>query len=186
MNRNRALQLLAAGVAVACLGLVFLWLNRGPAPEATDTGGGETVTNLTGQAPLYFPAISGMLEVEMRATPGDLAPKSRKQWLAEQLVVGPTLEGLRPALPAETRVTSVFAAPDGTVFVDFAIPESVGMSSTEETLTLYSIVNTMLINDEEARRVVILINGRQRETLAWHLDTASPLAAKPELIREAG
>lgn len=188
MNRRRALLLVAALAAVALASLGVLWLTTGSSPEVgSDSGGPLPAVVATGsQAALYFPAASGMLETEMRATPLDLDPAARPQWLAEQLVAGPESGGLRPALPTDTQVASVFAAPDGTVFVDFKISESVGMGSTEELLALYSIVNTVLLDDEAARRVVVLINGRQRETLAGHLDTSVPLSARPDLIREAG
>jgi hypothetical protein len=187
MNRRRAPLLTAALTTVALAGLGAFSACTGPAPEsALEPGGEETGSAAGPQATLYFPAASGMLEVEMRPTPSDLPSPDKKLWLAEQLVAGPTSEGLRSALPAETRVASVFAAPDGTVFVDFIIPETVGMGSTQELLTVFSVVNTLLLDDDAAQRVVLLINGRQRETLAGHLDTSIPLAERPDLVREAG
>ena len=137
---------------------------------------------------LYFPAASGMLELEMRTAAADLDPSARKRWLAEQLVAGPESKDLRPALPAGSQVASVFATPDGTIFIDFTVPESAGkgMGSAEELLALYSIVNTMLLGNEGARSTVLLINGRQRETFAGHFDTSRPLYPRPDLIREPG
>ncbi len=179
---------MAALVAVGIAGLGIVWLRTQPSPAAaTDTGDTEPVQSSAGsQAAVYFPATSGMLEPELRTMPAELQPTARRRWLAEQLVEGPTTEGLRPALPDGTQVASVFTAPDGTIYVDFKISETVGMGSTEEMLALYSIVNTLLLDDEAARWAVILINGRQRDTIAGHVDTASPLAARPDLIREAG
>ncbi len=49
---------------------------------------------------------------------------------------------------------------------------------------LYSLVNTVLLNTPEANRLVVLWNGRQPETFAGHIDTARPLAARPNLIAE--
>ncbi|MFQ5525745.1 MAG: GerMN domain-containing protein [Thermoanaerobaculia bacterium] len=144
--------------------------------------------NLDGPiASIYFPATSGLLEPELRPAPAGLDRAERTFWLAEQVVAGPQTSGLRPALPAGTEVASVFAAPSGTVFVDFTLSgETAGMGSRDELLALYSVINTILGDDENAERVVILINGRQRETLAGHVDTSQPLAARPDLIREAG
>lgn len=188
MNRRRALLLTATLITVGLASLGIAWLKTDPSPEdATDPGGSESVrATRSPQAAVYFPATSGMLEPEVRALPADLDPAARRRWLAEQLVAGPKSEELRPALPAGTQVASVFTAPNGTVFVDFTISETVGMGSTEEMLALYSIVNTMILDDEAGHRAVILINGRQRETLAGHVDTSMPLAARPNLIREAG
>ena len=54
-------------------------------------------------------------------------------------------------------------------------------------LTVYSLVNTVLLNFEQLDRVVLLWNGRQLRTFAGHVDTMRPLAANPDLIaRELG
>ena len=192
MNRPRALQLTAALIAAGLVVLGIVWWQAGASPEsAVRSGTKQAVPAVPGpgsQSALYFPAASGMLELEMRTAPADLEPSARKQWLAEQLVAGPESKGLRPALPAGTQVASVFTTSDGRIFVDFTIPEStgVGMGSAEELLALYSIVNTLLLGDEDARSTVLLINGRQRETFAGHFDTSRPLYPRPDLIREPG
>ncbi len=189
MNRPRVLQLTAALIPVGLVVLGIIWWKSASSPESAErSGGGQSVPRPSSPAAIYFPATSGMLELEVRMAPGDLDPSARLRWLAEQLVAGPDSPDMRLALPAGTQVESAFAAPDGTVFVDFTIPESsgFGMGSTEELLALYSIVNTMLLNDEAAHSTVLLINGRQRETLAGHLDTSRPLFARPDLIREPG
>lgn len=188
MNRRHALLLAAALIAVVLASLAVRWLRLSPAVDDTvRVGSAETVpATMSSAAALYFPATSGWLEPEMRTLPTDLDPDARERWLAEQLLAGPESEGLQAALPDGTRVASVFAAPDGTVFVDLKISETLGMGSTEEMLSIYSIVNTMLLNDEAAQRVVILINGRQHDSLAGHVDTSSPLTPRPDLIREAG
>lgn len=188
MNRRQALLLTAALITVGLASLGIVWMRSEPSPvDPVDIGDTQAVQGPTGrQAAIYFPATSGMLEPELREVPADLDPAARKRWLAEQLVTGPKTEGLRSALPNGTQVAGVFAAPDGTVYIDFTIPEAVGMGSTEELLAIYSIVNTMLLDDEAARWVVILINGRQRDSIAGHVDTSMPLAARPDLIREAG
>jgi len=179
----------AAVVAAVIVVFGLIWWKSSGSPGPSDLSSGTQANPADGpQAALYFPAVSGMLELEMRTAPPDLDPAASKQWLAEQLVAGPESQGLQPVLPTDTQVASVFAAPDGTVFIDLTIPESprIGMGSTEEMLTLYSIVNTMVLGDESAQAAVLLINGRQRETLAGHLDTSRPLYPRPDLIREPG
>ena len=191
MTRSREFPFAAVVAAIAAIilvgGGILLWKKRPASEDGPSPTPAATVRAETGEpASLYFPATSGMLEVELRAAPV-LDPADRRRWLAEQLVAGPEGPNLRPAFPAETQVASVFEAPDGTVYVDFTLPENTGgMGSTEELLTLYSVVNTLLLDDPTAKRAVLLINGRQRETLAGHLDTTRPLYPRPNLIREAG
>lgn len=190
MNRRSASRLLTALVAVALVALAIVWWKTRDQPIQTSvTRAAANAATASGpDAALYFPATSGLLELEVRSTPIDLDTTERKLWLAEQLLAGPESDGLRRALPAEAQVASVFSAPDGTVYVDLTLPESgqMGMGSTEELLAVYSLVNTLLIGDETAERAVLLINGRQRESLAGHLDTARPLEARPDLVRQPG
>lgn len=190
MNQPRAVQATVGVVAAVLLVLGVIWWRSGGSPDAAPTSAadGPAAEAMGPKRALYFPSTSGMIELEMRATPAEMAPGATKLWLAEQLVAGPESEGLRPALPANAEVESVFAAPDGTVFVDLTIPEnaSIGMGSTEELLALYSIVNTLVLGDDAAQALVLLVNGRQRDTLAGHLDTSRPLYPRPDLIREPG
>jgi len=189
MTLPQASRLAAAAVAVVLAALAVFWWRTRPAaeePTRTETGVAAPVLSAS-EAAFYFPASSGWLELEVRELPLDLDPADRKRWLAEQLLAGPESEGLRKPL-AEAEVSGVFAAPDGTVFLDLTIPESngLGMGSTQELLAVYSVVNTLVLDDPSADRVVLLVNGRQRETLAGHLDTSGALRARPDLIREPG
>lgn len=189
MTRSRQFPLAATVAAIATIVLVAggisLWRSRPEAETGSAVAGSEGISFEAGEpAALYFPSTSGMLEIEMRTPPGGLEAADRKRWLTEQLLDGPQSPELRAVFPPETEVASVFAAPDGTVFVDLAVPETgAGMGSTDELLTLYSVVNTLLLDDASAQRMVLLINGRQRESLAGHLDTSRPLYPRPDLVR---
>lgn len=189
MNRRAALLLTAALAVLGLAGLAW-WIASSDAPAGdAATGTSDPKAVLDGEpVAIYFPSTSGRLEPEMRNAPAEIDRDTLNLWLAEQLTAGPETGGLEPSLPAGTEVAGVFAAPDGTLYVDFTLPAEVtiGMSSTEELLALYSVVNTLLLDNEHSDRAVILFNGRQRETLAGHVDTSIPLAARPEFIRRPG
>ncbi len=81
----------------------------------------------------------------------------------EELIKGPSAEGLYPTLPSDTKVNSVNVS-DGMAAVDFNIRiidnfEEIPHSSTTETLAIYSIVNT-LTEFKEIEKVKITIEGR--------------------------
>jgi germination protein M len=81
----------------------------------------------------------------------------------EELIKGPSVEGLYPTLPSDTVVNSVSVS-DGLAAVDFNIRiidnfDEIPHSSTTETLAIYSIVNT-LTEFEEIEKVRITIEGR--------------------------
>jgi hypothetical protein len=50
-------------------------------------------------------------------------------------------------------------------------------------LTIYSLVNTLVLNLPEIDRIKILINGREATTLGGHVDLQFPFNANMLLIR---
>ena len=96
--------------------------------------------------------------------------------LLEELAKGPQLEGLSPTIPAETRVLNAFNMND-TLVLDFSQELQTNHSggSAGELITVYSIVNTMTANLRGVKKVQILVEGQEVESLAGHLDLARPL-----------
>jgi hypothetical protein len=54
--------------------------------------------------------------------------------------------------------------------------------SMQELLTVYSIVNTVIVNLPMVSAVQILIDGREADTLAGHVDLRRPLRKNESLI----
>jgi hypothetical protein len=80
--------------------------------------------------------------------------------------------GSRPVLPPSAEVRAVFLNSDGAAYVDFS---NDGLASftpgiASETLTIYSIVNSLAANLPAVKRIKILIQGQEAETLDGHAD----------------
>lgn len=61
------------------------------------------------------------------------------------------------------------------------------VGSKQELLAVYSLVNTVAMGSEAVEKVVLLLDGKQPETLAGHVDLARPLRPDPTWIgRELG
>lgn len=90
------------------------------------------------------------------------------------VVAGPPAEGVR--------VETVYLLADGTVVVNLASAAPPAIGTHQEAASLYSLVNTILLNTPDAERVTLLWNGLQRQTFAGHIDTARPLPADRSLI----
>jgi len=132
---------------------------------------------------LYFPAPDGRLAAETHNAPEQLDAEALRVWIAGEIATGPQTEELLRAVPEGSEVISVFSAPGGTVYVDLGIPgDTPAMGSADELLAIYSIVNSLSLHDDSLDRVVLLVNGRQRETFAGHIDTSRPLGARADLI----
>jgi len=100
------------------------------------------------------------------------------------LIEGPQ-KGLVEVLPKETQLKAFFITDDGTAYVDFNDAVSLGHPGGArcELLTVFAVVNSLTLNLTQINRVQILIDGRQRETLAGHIAISDPFKANILLIK---
>jgi germination protein M len=94
-----------------------------------------------------------------------------------ELIKGPTT-ALVSTVPKGTSVQEVFLDEKGCAYVDFsrAISERHPGGTSSELVTIASIVNTLATNfPEEIRKVRILIDGKEAETIAGHIDISRPI-----------
>jgi spore germination protein GerM len=100
------------------------------------------------------------------------------------LIKGPQ-KGLIRTIPPETELRAVYLTPEGICYVDLseAVRKNHPGGCQSELLSIYSVVNSLILNISEIGAVKILINGNEATTLAGHLDLESPLGANMLLIR---
>ncbi|MGI6712167.1 MAG: GerMN domain-containing protein [Bacillota bacterium] len=144
----------------------------------------ETAGNETKEILLYFSDESGQYLVhETRSIP---KVESIGRAVLQELIAGPsTQSGLLPTIPTGTELRDINVRPDGLCIVDFSeklINNHPGGSKNEE-LTVYSIVNS-LTQFPTIREVQILINGKQVETIAGHMDVSAAMARNDEVIKK--
>lgn len=134
---------------------------------------------------LYFADGSGRyLSAEERVLEEPADPASAARVLVEALIQGPLRDGTR-TLPRDSGLRSLFVTPEGIAFVDFAADafEHYAGGVETEMLTIYSIVNTLVLNMEDIRRVKFLIGGREAATLAGHVDLGRSFNANMLWVR---
>lgn len=176
--------------------------------EAPASGEEELEAPNQEPADLYFPTAGGWLQPQRRDVPSTDAIAERIKAVVEALLAGPggadstvpgrqepglqaqglSAPGLHAPLPEGITVRRVYLAQDGTAYLDLQSPEGASpppSGSRQEILTVYSVVNTVLLNFEDVERLVLLWNGRQPRTFAGHLDTMRPLIANTDLIARA-
>lgn len=136
-------------------------------------------------AHLYFadakqPFLVG--EARVMINTGD--PVSFGRQLMVALINGPA-GGHLATIPPATQLRAFFLLGDGTAVVDFSIHlrENHPGSCRQEQLTLFSIVNSLILNVPEIERVKILIDGTETLTLAGHLPLDYPITADLLLTR---
>lgn len=109
----------------------------------------------------------------------------------KELIKGSTVKqpdnekGLINVIPDGVRVNGAKLEEDGTLYVDFSkeLKERHPGGSWAEMLTIYSIVDTIIKNFPDIKRVKILIDGKEIETLAGHINTRLPLTENKDIVR---
>jgi spore germination protein GerM len=134
---------------------------------------------------LYFSdKDSQFLMAENRVLKSSQDPEFFAKSIIEALIKGPQ-QGLGRTLPAATAIRAIFVTQEGTCFVDLtsAVAENHPGGIQSELLTIYSIVNSLVLNVPQIKAVKILINGTEAMTLAGHIDLQIPIKANMLIIR---
>lgn len=134
---------------------------------------------------------AGRLEpVETRLALGS-DPVMRAHVALESLITGAPTPEQRP-LPLETTLLAFYLLEDGTAVADFsdALSHQLPSGISTEQLAVDAITRTLHAAVPQARRLRILIDGQEAETLAGHVDLSgafdltlmgpAPLPAAPE------
>jgi len=92
--------------------------------------------------------------------------------------------GYLSPIPPQTKLREIFMTRRGVAYVDFSKDFQVGhpSGSTAEILTIYSIVNSLAYNFKSIKKVFILIEGAEKETLGGHVNLDKPFLPQYSLI----
>lgn len=142
----------------------------------SDSGGKQPVT-------LYFPSRDqAKLVGETRSMTMAANDSDRIRQIVLALVAGPT-QGAGRALPPSADVRAVFLTTDGTVYLDLSSSVLNGLlpGIESETLAVYSIVDSLAANIPAVKKVKIVVQGQEVETLDGHADLTGEFA--PDMSR---
>lgn len=145
---------------------------KAPEPKAT-----KKVT-------LFFPREDNdLLWPEVREILADASLIREAEQVIAELIKG-SKRGFLSALPVETKLWQLFLTRDGTAYVDFSreIMEKHPSGSSAEILTIYAIVDSLTFNFKTIKKVVILIDGEEKETFAGHISLEKPFLPDYSLI----
>ena len=86
----------------------------------------------------------------------------------------------------DLELRALYLDPAGTVYLDLAARNRKDLqgSAWDELLTVYALVNTMTQNFAEIRQVRFLVDGREAQTLAGHVDLSRAFVRRNDLIRQ--
>jgi germination protein M len=101
----------------------------------------------------------------------------------EELLKGSN-NGFISPFPPETKLREIFLTQEGVVCVDLSkeVQDEHLSGATAEISTVYAIVNSLAYNFDPIKKVIILVDGSEMETLKGHVDISRPLVPMYNLI----
>jgi spore germination protein GerM len=189
-RKGRFWLFLAGAIGLGFVASFFLGKLFHPRPESiapsSKVGDSAQVREATSQrVHLYFADQKGnYLQAEERKILAENSISAIKA-IMTALLEGPDDPKLVSTIPSGSRLLHVFVTDDGTAYLDFNLelrrhhPGGV----TAERLTLYAIVNSIVLNLEQVERVQLLLEGKTVSTLTGHLDISQTKTANLLIVR---
>ena len=189
---RRAVPIIAVAAVAAIAGWVLFfglprWYGTSPAAPASATPAPPAVPERKITATLYYIAEDGMslIGVQREVAFGEPVAEQARRIIEAQLGAAP--QPLAAAVPNGTTLRAVYvaerdcdavsAACQRDAFVDLsneARSKHPG-GALDELFTIYAIVDAVTVNLPGISRVQILVEGKEVDTLAGHVDLRHPL-----------
>ncbi|HZA34883.1 MAG TPA: GerMN domain-containing protein [Vicinamibacterales bacterium] len=165
-------------LAVGLWWVLFIALPRWTAPKPATPPPPQVRTEPTPRirARLYHLSDDGLRlqPVESEVPFGEGTLEQGRQLTAALLQ--PPSEPFVSVIPAGTTLKGFYLSPEGVAFVDLSAEAGrARVGALDEILIVYSIVNTLTDNLPAITAVQLLIDGRQVDTLAGHVDVRRPV-----------
>lgn len=147
---------------------------------------GEEIPKETKRVTLFFLSEEdNLFHQEEREISRNPSLIQEAQEVMDELIKGSRLGYVSP-LPPETKLRQIFLTKEGVLYVDFS-KELAGKhlsGSSAEIATVYSVVNSLAYNFRPVKKVFILIEGEERDTLGGHIDLSKPFLPDYSLVAD--
>ncbi len=179
---DRRIAIIAALIVAAFAG-VWIVVSHRPRGAATVTPGANTEAAATAaaqpkiKATLYYISEDGLsLPGVQREVPfGDPIVEQARRIIEAQLAEAPP--PYASPIPRGTKLRALYVGDRGDAFVDLSAEVRTAHTggALDELFTTYAIVNALTVNLPAITRVQILVDGKEVDTLAGHVDLRRPL-----------
>jgi Sporulation and spore germination len=187
VSRRAKIYLIAIVVAFASVTWTLMRLvsqpGAAPAPAVTTAPAAETA-HIT--AMLYYGSSDGRALVPVRR---DVPAATSVVDQGRQILTVQFQDAPPPyvqVVPKGTQLRAFYVTDRGDAFVDVSgeVLSAHPGGSLTELLTVYAIVNAVTANLPAVQRVQILVEGKEVDTIAGHVDIRRPLEQDSTLVRE--
>jgi len=189
MSAGRRIVVIAGLLSVIALGALFatfMWTTRWNGRATTSTTASAATPPPAApaepgrriKARLFYIAAGGtkLTSVERDVAFGASAVEQAREIISAQ--IAPVIEPLVSAVPAGTALRAVFITEGGEAYVDLSreVVAAHPGGTINEMLSIYTLVNALTENLPAVTAVQVLVDGKEVETLAGHVDLRRPLA----------
>jgi hypothetical protein len=187
MSRRLAVPLAIVALAIAGGWGLFVGLPRryGPKPSPPVAIAAPPIAERKITATLYYVSDDGAELVGMqREVPfGEPVLEQARRIIEAQ--IAPPAPPLASAVPAGTTLRNLYLTDKGEAFVDMSgdVRAKHPGGALDELFTVYTIVNVLTVNLPAIQRVQILIDGKEVDTLAGHVDLRHPLQKQLKWVK---
>ena len=187
MPRGFGLYVTLASVLVA--GLIALivfgprWLATVPAEEeAPGVAAAAEARKIKARLFYVDEQGTGLNGIEQEVLYGEGTAEQARRIIEAQIAAPPA--DRVSAIPEGTKLRTVFFTKNGEMYVDLSAELQTNHpgGTTSETLTVYALVSALTSNLPAVTGVQILVEGREVDTLAGHLDLRRPIEQDPRWV----
>jgi spore germination protein GerM len=193
MSRRSIIMTAITGVVIALATLIVVRaVRRKPLPQpptaaATATAPAPPISQGRKiKAQLFYVSDDGMrlVGVEQDVPYAEQTVDQAREILNAQ--IAPVAAPLVSAVPAGTTLRALFLAEGGQAYVDLSrdVATAHPGGSLNEMLTIYTIVHALTFNLPAVTAVQLLVDGKEVDTLAGHVDLRRPLSKNLQLAIE--
>ena len=135
------------------------------------------------QVTLYYPS-EGMLRAGSASVQRQPDAQSQAREVLSALFADQ--HAVQAPVLRDLKLREVYLDAAGTAYIDlFPGPEEKERASAwEEHLAIYAMVNTVQKNFYEIKQVVLLLDGREAQTLAGHMDLSRMFTKRMDLVQQ--
>jgi hypothetical protein len=184
-KKNLRMFFLSVILTVSVAFLVFFFISLFnyiyPPTTGTDVSASKRPKH---KVQLYFSdSNERFLTPVARYIPKRKSIKGQAEELAKAILEGPK-QGLIRTFPDNVKLQNVDIKKNGTALISFDknLIEAHPGGSTSELMTIYSLTNTLILNIPKIKKVKLLVDGKEIETIKGHISTRDAFSLNRELI----
>jgi len=186
-KKKKGVRVLVLSLIVTCvvgfLIFFFLTLFDSVYPPVAGKGGKEKSRDKIAVTLYFSDTNERFLLPEKRYVAKENSSEGQVQEIVKALIEG-SKTGLVNTFPEKTELLKVKMEGQETALISFGrnLVENHPGGSTSEMATIYSLTNSLIGNMPSIKKVKILIDGKEQESIRGHINIRNPFTFNKELI----